>query len=124
MSLTTDVSTASSGAPSHHLPDSVQPECARPSVPAAASFPSPGHPEAPTLQTGPLRHRGRPADMDPPPLYEAGRPPPGRAVRATVGPGGVGLSAPRQTQAPGRSAAASPVPVHLRSPPALGVVPH
>lgn len=101
VSLTTDVSTAGSGAPSHHLPDSVQPECAHvPPFQQPPPSPSPGHPESPNLTNRAPEAQGRPADMTPPHSTRPGRPPPGRAVRATVGPGGVGLSR-RQTRLPG-----------------------
>lgn len=124
VSLTTDVSTAGSGAPSHHLPDSVQPECAHvPPFQQPPPSPSPGHPESPNLTNRAPEAQGRPADMTPPHSTRPGRPPPGRAVRATAGAGRRGPVA-QADQAPGRSAAAAPVPVHLRSPPpALGVVP-
>lgn len=77
---------------------------------------------APTLQTGPLRHR---ADRPTQHLLSTG--PgwlPGRAFRAAAGAGGVVLSR-RQTRLPGSQLR---LPRHLRTwslrPPALGVVPY
>ena len=67
MSLTTDLSTAGSGGPSHRLPDPVQPECAH--IPPFQQPPpslSPGHPESPNLANRAPEAQGRPADTTPP----------------------------------------------------------
>lgn len=125
VSLTTDLSTAGSGAPSHHLPDSVQPECAHvPPFQQPPPSPSPGHPESPNLTNRAPEAQGRPADMTPPCSMGPGWPPPGRAVRATAGAGRRGPGR-RQTRLPG-------APLRLLRclctcalpPPALGVAPH
>ena len=124
VSLTTELSTAGSGGPSHRLQILCSLSTLMSLHPSSCLLPPPGHPQSPSLANrAPEAQRRSPTTRRLLTALGRGGHCQEGPFEPPLGPGGVVLFH-RQTRLPGLSAAASPMLVHLVSLPTCpGVVP-